>query len=84
MFPPKEAKRSRWNLYHGIWGKTVIVIMLKSFPMPIGWIRLWFHPYLLHPTEKALVLPIEDWMGLSRQLEIRQMEWREIRKRRRN
>jgi len=81
IYPPEKEKSARRNLYQTIWGKTVIVVTLKSFPLPLWWIRLWFHPYLLHPEEKALILPVEDWMGLSRQLESQRTRWREARPR---
>ncbi len=79
IFPPEKEKRARLQMYQKLWGQTVIVISLKSFPLPLWWIKLWFHPYLLHPQECALVLPVDDWMGLSRQLEVQRARGREQR-----
>jgi hypothetical protein len=77
IFPPDEEKRSRWRLYKNIWGKTTVVVSLKGYPMPVGWLRLWFHPFLIHPKETAVILTVEDWMSLSRTLEDLRTEWRE-------
>lgn len=83
IFPPENEKNSRWRLYKNIWGKTVIVINVKGYPFPKWWLRLWFHPYLMHPRETALVLPVEDWMGLSRSLEALRSNWLEGQRQRR-
>lgn len=77
IFPPENEKNARWRLYKNIWGKTVVVINVKGYPFPKWWLRLWFHPYLMHPREMALVLPVEDWMGLSRSLESLRTNWLE-------
>ncbi len=83
IFPPENEKNSRRRLYKNIWGKTVIVINVKGYPFPKWWLRLWFHPYLMHPRETALVLPVEDWMGLSRSLEALRSNWLEGQRQRR-
>ncbi len=81
VFPPEDAKPARWRIYKNLWGKTAIVVDLTDYPMSRNWLRLWFHPFLLHPKETALVLPIEDWMGLSRQLESQRIAWKERKRR---
>jgi hypothetical protein len=84
IFPPENEKNARWQLYKNIWGKTITVINVKGYPFPKWWLRLWFHPYLLHPNETALVLPVEDWMGLSRSLESLRNDWLERQRQRRS
>lgn len=83
IFPPEREKTARWRLYKDIWGKTVVVVTIEGYPVPLWWLRLWFHPYLLHPKESALVLPVDDWMGLSRSLETLRTRWKETRRQRR-
>ena len=83
IFPPENEKNARWRLYKNIWGKTVVVINTKGYPLPKWWLRLWLHPYLMHPREMALVLPVEDWMGLSRSLESLRSNWLERQRERR-
>ena len=70
IFPPLEEKHARWRLYRKLWGKTAVVIDLKGYPLSSLWLRLWFSHYLFHPQETALVLVVDDWMGLTRELEI--------------
>ncbi len=68
-FPPLEEKSARRRLYQKLWAKTAVVVDLKGLPVPRWWLKLWFSPYLLHPTEKALVLLVDEWMALVRQIE---------------
>ncbi len=81
IYPPQEEKSSRRRMYAHLWAKTALVVDVRGFPLPLRWLKLWFHPYLLHPKEQALVLLVEDWMALSLQLETRSSEWRERRRR---
>ena len=78
--PPMEEKPARRRLYRGLWGKTVIVVDLKSYPAPRWWLKLWLHPYLFHPRKQALVLFIDDWMTLSRTLQTKLTAWRQRRR----
>ncbi len=82
IFPWAQEKPARRNLYRPLWGKTAVVVDLRGLPLPRWWMRLWVHPYLLHPHETSLVLVVEDWMGLSRALETHRTAWRERRRRR--
>jgi hypothetical protein len=75
IFPPENEKNARRRLYKDMWGKTVVVITVKGYPIPLWWMQLWFHPYLLHPKESAIVLPVDDWMSLSRRLDTLRTTW---------
>lgn len=79
LFPPEDAKAVTWRLYHDLWGMTMPTISLTGFPLPRWWLRLWFHPYLFHPTETGIVVPIEDWLSFNRQIETLRSQWRERR-----
>ncbi len=82
IFSPEKEKKARRQLYADLWGKTVVAVNLKGYPLPLWWLRLWLHPYLLHPGETALVLPVEDWMKLSLKLESLRTAWLETRRQR--
>lgn len=69
LYPLEEARAVHRRIYYKLWGKTVPTITLKGYPLPIWWLRLWFHPYLFHPKESGLVLPVDDWMAFTRQLD---------------
>ncbi|MGC9349368.1 MAG: hypothetical protein ACP5JG_14615 [Anaerolineae bacterium] len=80
LFPPDEMKPAQWRTYQGLMGRTVPVIPLEGYPLPYGWLRLWFHSFLFHPKETALVVPVDDWMGFIRNLETLRTIWRDERR----
>jgi hypothetical protein len=69
LFPKKQIKRMHYRLYYKLWGMTVPVVMLEGLPLPRWWIKLWFHPLLIHPDEDGIILVVKDWMGCSRALD---------------
>jgi hypothetical protein len=76
LFPPEREKTARWRFYHDLWGRTVPTISLKDYPLPLWWLRLWLHPFLLHPKETGLVIPVEEWMTFVRRIEVQRTTWR--------
>ncbi len=65
--PQKDRAARRWPLRY--WNMTAVVVDLRGFPVGRQWLRLWFDPHLFLPGGHGLVLLVEDWMGLSRQLD---------------
>lgn len=77
LFPPEKEKAATWRLYRSLWGKTVPTILLGTLPLPRWWLRLWLHPYLFHPTETGVVIPVEEWLTFIRRIETLRTAWRE-------
>lgn len=75
VFDPAEEKAARRRWLRPYWGKTTLVVELSRYPMSKAWLRLWFSPYLLAPDDTGFVFLVEDWMGLSRQLEEFRYTW---------
>jgi len=69
IFDPEQDKAARrtWPLKY--WAMTALVVDLKDLPLPGWWLRLWFDRHLFHPRETGMVLLVDDWMGLSQQLD---------------
>lgn len=67
IFDPAQQKPARRNWLRPYWGKTALVVDLSSYPVSRLWLRLWLSPYVLH--EPGLILLVDDWMALSRQLD---------------
>ncbi len=69
LYPAQAERAARRRLYAGIWGKTAIVVDLRSYPLSTRMLRLWLPRYLFRPDGRGLVFVVEDWMGLSRCLD---------------
>ena len=84
LFPQKNVKRLHYRLYHKLWGLTVPVVLLEGLPFPRWWLKLWFHPFLIHPDQDGIILVVKDWMGCSRALDtlradVTKTPWQSIR-----
>ncbi len=54
---------------------TALVVRVSKYPTSKMWLRLWFSPYTLAPDTPGFIFLIEDWMGLSRQIEDFRSAW---------
>jgi len=79
VFNPSEEKAARRNWLRPYWGKTALVVRLSKYPVSKVWLRLWFSPYLLSPDTPGFVFLVEDWMGLSRQIDDFRTTWEKYR-----
>ncbi|HEC34091.1 MAG TPA: hypothetical protein ENI37_05175 [Chloroflexi bacterium] len=76
LFDPQKDRAARRAWPSRYWGMTAVVLELKGFPVSKNWLRLWFDRHLFLPDGTGLVLLVEDWMGLSRQLDSFQATYR--------
>ena len=79
VFNPSEEKAARRSWLRPYWGKTALVVRLSKYPVSKVWLRLWFSPYLLSPDTPGFVFLVEDWMGLSRQIDDFRTTWEKYR-----
>ena len=82
IFPPEQEKGARVRFYQSLWGKTAVVVTLKKYPLPLWWLQLWASSYLLAPQGAGLILLVDEWMALTRQLDLGRERLRESRQRR--
>ncbi|HDQ70922.1 MAG TPA: hypothetical protein ENN19_02365 [Chloroflexi bacterium] len=75
IFDPRQEKAARRNWLGLYWNKTTILVRLTDYPVNKMWLRLWLSPYLLSPDTPGLVLLVEDWMALSRQIDDYRSAW---------
>jgi hypothetical protein len=80
-----EAKLSRGDmktvLGDKVGGQTVLILEMNSWPMSLRWMRFWMGRLMLTPDDRALVLWVEDWMTLNRELSDYRDRWRERQRR---
>ena len=68
VFPPEKRTRSQRRLIEPIAGGEVIILDLKGWPAPLGWLKLWIPSVMFSPDGTGLVLWVQDWMALNREL----------------
>ncbi len=58
---------------------TAVFVALSSMPKPLQKPRLWFPRWLFSPVQPGLLLVVNDWLALSRELEECRAAWRDQR-----
>ena len=58
-------------------GQAVLVVDMASWPMSLRWMKFWMSRLMFTPDNRALVLWVEDWMTLNRELSDYKDRWRE-------
>jgi hypothetical protein len=53
----------------------VVILDLKSWPLPRWWLRLWLDWFAFPEGSEGLQLMVADWMALSRQIEGARATW---------
>jgi hypothetical protein len=64
-------------------GQTAVAVEMTSWPMSVRWMRFWLGNLVISSDNRALVLWVEDWMALNRDLSDYKDRWRERQKQQR-
>lgn len=75
QFSRGDLKSSQRRLVEPFFGKTVLVMELKAFPMKERSLRLWLNRFMFATNVTGFVLLVEDWMALSRQISMHLDQW---------
>jgi hypothetical protein len=76
MFPPASLSRGERRLLAPFFGTTAVGVDLHGLPLARLALRLFFSRFLFATDQPGLVLLVEDWMALSRQLNAIAERWR--------
>jgi hypothetical protein len=63
-----------------IGGQTAVIVEMNSWPASMRWMRFWLGNLVFSADNRALVLWVEDWMALNREISDYQGRWRERKK----
>ena len=69
VFFPEEQRWLQRRFLRWLWGHTLVVVELERLPGPRRWLRIWLGPYLIHPDEDSLALPVRDWITFRAELD---------------
>lgn len=79
IFRREKLTRGERNLVLAdkVGGQTAIVVDMQSWPMSLAWLKFWMSNLMFTPDNRSLVLWVEDWMTLNRELSDFKDRWRE-------
>ncbi|MEW5871994.1 MAG: hypothetical protein AB1894_22180 [Chloroflexota bacterium] len=69
LFPPNEARRAERQYLEPFYGKTVIVVEMRGFPIDPRLLKLFLPSQMFSPRANGLVFLVPDWMGFSTELD---------------
>jgi hypothetical protein len=61
-------------------GQTAVIVEMNSWPMSVRSMRFWLGNLVFASDNRALVLWVEDWMTLNREISDYKDRWRERQK----
>jgi hypothetical protein len=74
-FEPAHVSWSQESLVHPFVGMTMLALDLNGYPVSLRWLRLLLNPLMLPDKFMGLQLLVEDWMALSRDIEVHRSQW---------
>ncbi|MBN2547535.1 MAG: hypothetical protein JXB15_00135 [Anaerolineales bacterium] len=78
LFPPKESKWAQRRFLEAFYGKTVVVVELRSYPMDPSMLKLFLPTAMFSPQATGLVFVVPDWMKFSTELDSMFGTWLQV------
>ena len=75
VFPPEKSSWSQRSFLEPFYGKTVLVVELKGFPVSPILLKLFLPDSMFARTTTGLVLLVPDWMQLSTDIDTFRGVW---------
>jgi hypothetical protein len=75
LFPPQSAKWAQRRFLEPFYGKTVIVIELKGYPLSPTLLHLFLPEQMFSTQTEGLVILTDDWMKFSTELDTFHGNW---------
>ena len=75
VFPPEKSSWSQRSFLEPFYGKTILVVELKGFPISPGLLKLFLPDTMFARTTTGLVLMVPDWMQLSTDIDTFRGTW---------
>lgn len=79
LYSPAGMNWADKNFLQPYFGKTILAIITKGYPVSPRVLRLFFPKFFIHPKDTGFLLIIEDWMALSTEIDQLMNAWREKR-----
>lgn len=83
IYPPSEMSWAQKRALRPFFRETALAVRLTGYPLPLRFLRFFLPQQVFLPGEKGFLFVVEDWMGLSTELDSMSESWRaEISRRR--
>lgn len=76
IFKKDNVSRQDAHFLEKYSGQTAVIVEMEGYPMPLNWLKFWMTDLMFTPDGRGLVLWVEDWMTLNRELGDFKDKWR--------
>lgn len=83
VYPKDSASWSETSFLEPFYGKTVIVVEVRNYPMDPRLLRFFLSRYMFSPLSPGFVLLVPDWIKFSTELDTLHGNWLQSQKVRR-
>ena len=77
LFSPQQARFFERGSLEPFYAATVVLVELTDYPLSQRSMRLFFPRHFFTPGKSGLVLLVNDWIGLSQDLDHFSLQWRQ-------
>jgi hypothetical protein len=77
LFPPKQMSGTKRDIIEPLSRRTAVVIELNALPLSRGALSLFLSPFFFKDDTPHLVILVQDWIGLSTDLDSMRMRVKE-------
>jgi len=77
IFPEEKSKWSQRKFLEPFYGKTALVVEMKSFPVNRKMLKMFLPAQIFSPQFTGLVILVPDWMRLSTELDSYRGSWQQ-------
>lgn len=84
LFPPQDSSWAQKKYLEPFYGKTVVVVVLRGYPISPILLRLFLPAQMFSPRSDGFVFLVPDWMEFSTEFDSFQGSWLQTRARSQN
>ncbi len=81
MYPAHRQHWSQRRFIGPLFGLTGVGVTVNSYPISPRWLRFWLNDYMFTRDAPGFLFLIDDWMSLSREIDVFRDRWRDRRSR---
>jgi hypothetical protein len=76
-YPYQSLTNREKDLLEPLYDQTCLFVELRSYPPRLKNWRFWFPRFLLGTNRPGIICVVDDWMGLSRDIEAARVVWQQ-------
>jgi hypothetical protein len=77
QYPAEKQPWSQRRFLEPFFGLTAVGVTVRSYPIALKWLKVWLNDYLFTRDAPGFLFVVDDWMTLSREIDVYRDHWRD-------